>query len=73
MAKALSSGEPSQCSTFSPNEERLKPDGYYSKDDMRHHQKTKKSDIDNAMCRKMDDFIGGLDDETVLAAVDIHM
>ena len=51
----------------------LKPDGYYSKDDMRHHKKTKKSDIDNAMCRKMDDFIGGLDDETVLVAVDIHM
>jgi len=25
------------------------------------------------MCRKMDDFIGGLDDETVLVAVDIHM
>ena len=51
----------------------LKPDGYYSMDDMRHHKKTKKSDIDNAMCRKMDDFIGGLDDETVLVAVDIHM
>ena len=51
----------------------LKPDGYYSKDDMRHHEKTKKSDIDNAMCRKMDDFIGALDDETVLVAVDIHM
>lgn len=51
----------------------LKPDGYYSKDDMRHHKKTKKSDIDNAMCRKMDAFIGGLDDETVLVAVDIHI
>lgn len=51
----------------------LKPDGYYSKDDMRHHKKTKKSDIDNAMCRKMDDFIWNLDDETVLVAVDIHI
>lgn len=51
----------------------LKPDGYYSKDDMRRHKKTKKADIDNAMCRKMDDFINSLDGETVLVGVDIHM
>ena len=50
----------------------LRPDGYYSKDDMFHHQKTKKSDVDNAMCRKMDSFINDLDDDTVLVGVDIH-
>ena len=51
----------------------LKPDGYYSKDDMYRHQKTKRSDVNNAMCRKMDSFINSLDDDTVLVAVDIHM
>ena len=51
----------------------LKTEGYYSKDDMYCHPKTKKVDVDNAMCRKMDDFIAGLDDETVLVAVDIHI
>lgn len=51
----------------------LKPDGYYSKDDMTHHPKTKKSDIDNAMCRKMDSFINSLADDTVLVGVDIHI